>query len=220
MHLNREQTAFSLLGIFLIWPAFGAHGIEINAPCGNDCGLSLKSDPQTVLMGISIMAFLIARKTYLPSRLGDRIVRIWRRLVAFHVDCFVSIIVIISIDAGIIIALNAVQTGTIVWEIEFAASAASVLLTIFLIIFSIWAMFSYFTWHKKRQIPTIGQQICGFMIVRDDNRPTRDYWYGTLIAYVAMCSVHLWIWFERFREPQAGTYWWDRAAGTRPKTFF
>lgn len=220
MQLKRSYTAFSLLGIFLVWTTLGAERIAINSPCGDTCGLSLESDPQTILMGFSIFVFLMAHKMRLPSRLDDRIVRIWRRLVAFYIDFFICILVILSIGACFIIAWNAAQTGKITWSIELTASMGTVLFTLLLTLLSVWAIFSYFTWHKKRQLPTTGQYICGFMIVRDDNRPQRYYWYGTLIAFIAMCTIHLWVWFESYREPRAGTYWWDRDAGTRPKTFF
>lgn len=198
----------------------GAQGIQINEPCGDDCGLSLKSDLQSILMGFSVIVFLIAFKARLPNRLDDRLVRIWRRFLACFVDYFICLSVVFTILACVIIAWNAFQTGSVEWQIELAASVETALLTILQALLSVMAVFGYFTWHKKRRLPTVGQYICGFMIVRDDNRPRRYWWYGTLIAFVAMCSVHLWVWFKSLREPKDGAYWWDRDAGTRPKTFF
>lgn len=211
--MNREHVGFIFLGYVCVVLAFAQKGLSINGPCGPGCGLEVHSEPFLLLSGSLSALFVFGYKQLPAMPQRGRPVLMWRRLVAFVIDFYVSLLMIMVPVTLSLLVLNFANTNSWEWSFQLPQSPISNLIG-FVSIGSMFVMLhAYFWLHAKHNRATIGQYIMGFQILADSDFPR--FGWSPILAYIAICSVHLWIWFKKTEDSRAGWYWWDRASGTR-----
>lgn len=211
--MNREIVGFLLLGKFCLEALFSNTGMSIASPCGEYCGHEVISHPVPMIGGIVLAAFLFTYKQIAPNPQRDRPVLIWRRLLAFFLDMFVFLSVAMPPILLVILVFRFIDLGVWDWTFQMADDPISSLIGFVAVLCMFVALYTYFWLHNEHQRATMGQYIMGFQILKDSDHPR--FGWSPVIAYIALCSVHMWIWFKKQEDSDRGWYWWDRAAGTR-----
>ncbi|MDP3460032.1 MAG: RDD family protein [Hyphomonas sp.] len=203
--MRREVLVFCLIGAGIFVSVLAEYGWipdpEPDAPYGG---------PPEFVLGVlfAIIAFLLPRAK--PQHGLDRPVRIWRRATALVIDWYIAGFSILAAYGLGGIALS--------WIRPEAAGNLPLhpLLTAAMITIGVSAFFSYFWLHPKFGRATLGQYILGYRIESDpDPNIPPHHFVRTVMATVAACSWHLWVWFVNDRTTPPGTYWWDRIGQTR-----
>jgi hypothetical protein len=215
--LQRLHVGFFLLAVFLVASVFGSGSVGATAPCDEGCGLLAQSDIGLMIGGLSGLFALVYRQLE-PVPQPDLPVLIWRRMVAFYIDVFVAVFTIISTGALLLLVMRFLMTGIWVWQFILTDNPTSPVLEFLLVIVTLVALFAYFRVHAGIGRATIGQYILGYEVIPDpaSDAPPR-YALGLIMAFFAMCSVHMWIWFMKDRDSREGWYWWERFGGTRAR---
>lgn len=211
--MNREIVGFLLLSLVCLEVLFSNATMNITSPCGENCGLEVISHPVPMVGGAMLAIFLFTYKQIKPKPQLDRPVLIWRRLSAFFLDMFVVLSVAMPPILLVILVFRFLDVGVWEWTFQTADDPLSNLTGFVAVMCMFVALYSYFWLHSENQRATIGQYIMGFQILKDSEHPR--FGWSPVIAYIALCSVHFWIWFKKQEDSDRGWYWWDRAAGTR-----
>ncbi len=211
--MNREIVGFLLLGLICIEVLFSNAGMSITSPCGENCGLKVVSDPVPMIGGMALAIFLFTYKQIAANPQRDRPVLIWRRLSAFFLDMLVVLSVAMPPILLVILGVRFFDVGVWEWNFQMVDDPISGLIEFVAVLCMFVTLYVYFWLHNQHQRATIGQYIMGFQILKDSDHPR--FGWSPVIAYIALCSVHMWIWFKKQEDSDRGWYWWDRAAGTR-----
>jgi hypothetical protein len=213
MLMNREFVGFSLLGIVCVIAVLSTTGASTLGPCGDGCGLEVIGDPAGLLGTIAVGILMFIYRPSDRKLQRQRPVRIWRRLLAFLIDYFVSLMMIFPIIVSTFVASRYFVTGDWAWTFQLAPGPTTNLISFLSIASVLILLYLYFWLHSQYGRATLGQYIMGFQIMSDGDYPR--FGWSPFFAFIAICSWHLWIWFKKDEDARTGQYWWDRAAGTR-----
>lgn len=213
MPMSREHVGFALLGIICAMAVLSSTGSSTFASCGEGCGMEVSGDPAHLFAAVAFALLILIYRPSASKPQPHRPVRLWRRLVAFLIDYFVSLMMIIPTIILVIVASRYFMTGDWAWTFQLAQESTTNLIGFLSFASTIILMYLYFWLHTRFGRATLGQYVMGFQIMADSDHPR--FGWSPLFAFIAMCSWHLWIWFKKDEDSKIGQYWWDRASGTR-----
>ncbi len=214
--LERASVAGVVATVMCIGYWFATNSMTITGPCGESCGLLIEGDPALIMTGLTLGLFVGIYRPVSQTPKPWKPVLMWRRFIAFIIDFYVVIMVVFAVLVTASLSIGALLYGSWNWQIRLVDTPPIQMLVFTLFGSSLLAVFAYFWLHAKFGRATVGKYIMGYTIIpAEEGQLHTSYAYGVFSAFLAMCSVHLWVWFVKDTDSKIGWYWWDRAGKTK-----
>jgi RDD family len=201
-----------LVGLsFVVMHSFGVGQVGDSMQWKNgNTSISAGSHPAVLVWAAATITLFILLMLRKPSTLVVGIPSFKRRVLAFLIDFWLSLIVVSSVGALIPLSLEAMRTGHFAWQFQRNYSANTDELAALASLIFMALMVAYFAFPLTRGRQTVGYFIVGLKVTPpfgDEGRFTfKAAVVRTFYASWGGCSVFTRSW-DRDEE---GRTWWDR----------
>jgi uncharacterized RDD family membrane protein YckC len=195
--------------VIMHFVGIGQVGDSMRWKNGN-ASISAGSHPAVLIWAAAAIAVFVLLMLKRPSRVAEGIPSFKRRVLAFLIDFWLSLMVVSSVGALIPLSLEAMRTGHFAWQFQRNYSANTDGLAALASLIFMALMVAYFAFPLTRGRQTVGDFIAGLKVTPSFGDAGRFTFKAALVrtfyAFWGACSVFTRSW-DRDEE---GRTWWDR----------
>ena len=176
------------------------------------CAVYAKAGPAELAVSFLLAGFMLGYPQRPATVIAGPPVSVIRQVAALFVDTGVIMLIAFPACTLVILAIEAMQTGTFAWAFQRSFVRMSDFSFAVSMLISFVALFGYFHWHITRGRRTAGEYLLGYMTVPTTGEHP-DAWRHT---WRVIGGLFLWPFAVLVAAQHTDkTMWWNRASGLK-----